>query len=378
MATLLLDIDSSALFRNSNTERADDDPVLAPLPMPSPSPPRVQLPSADIIVQKLQALALSIKESEDRISNAHADQNFQVNDMQDDASMSSFDSPSFVAIASRALGSYEKLQAVRKFMGRLSPRSNQRFIGKLQIGTTSKLVPVKSRETALANESFKIKPPYLPKVNSSEWIKQCEILFPNLAVSVERTAAPAMLRRRVKRLERGYRAADVLRARMQGANLADTATPPNLYRRGDKTQRRPWMRGRKLDLNRDDEISGRDNSAQRRRSEDGPRIEENQQKGTDNDDEISSEGTPPKKRKLRSELSDDKQSSVDDSLSARNPLAMLVEAAAEQQKQSSAQIHAEQHEVDGEESTGNARGQSSAEHSRKRRKIVRRKSPASK
>lgn len=374
MANLLLDTDSSTLFRSNNIERADDDPILAPLPIPSQPSSQIQLPSADIIVQKLKALASSIKENEAQFANAHSDRKFQVKDMQDDASISSFDSPSFVvAVTNRVLGSREKLQAVRKVIGRLSPRSNHRFIETLQIGSTSKSAPPESRESAPANHSSKVKPPNLPRVDSSEWIKQREILFPNLAVSVECTAAPAMLRRRVRRLERGYRAPDVLRARMQGASSADTATPPSSFRRGDKSQKWPQMRGRKLDLNRVDEIGGHDYSAQRRSDEDRPRLEESQWRDTDSDDEISSESTPPKKRKLRPESSDDKQSSVDDSLNARNPLAMLVEAAAEQQKQSSVQRLAGKDEVDGEEGSKIVRGQSDAEQSRKRRRMVRRK-----
>lgn len=107
-----------------------------------------------------------------------------------------FDLPAFVDTARRLLGSPERLQTVRRTMGRLSPRSNDRFLTELELGTPPS-PPV--RDGGLT-------PPPLPSVGSSE---------PDSSpVAMERTGAPAVLRRKARRLDRGYRCADVLRARL--------------------------------------------------------------------------------------------------------------------------------------------------------------------
>lgn len=378
MAKLLINANSSPPFRNNYIDREGDDPALFPNLIPSSSPPRIQLPSADFIIEKLRASTPVTREIDEQIDNAQTDQEIQAMGSQDDDSFSSLGSPDFIASASRVLGSPEKLYAVRRVMGRLSPRSNQQFIEELQIGASPKSLSIKSRAAASPKYSPKIEPPRLPRVDSSEWLKQREVLFPNLAISVERSAAPAMLRRRVKRLDRGYRAIDVVRARMQGANYSDVATPPSSHRQADKSQRWPRMRGRRLDFSRGDETIRYNNSAQKRCDEERDSLEESQQFDNDSDDMTSSEGTPPKKRRLRSELREDKQSSMENPLNAGNPLAMLVEAAAEQQKQNSLQNHVRQHELTDEECPGHTRGQSSAEHSKKRRRLESQKPSAPK
>ena len=103
--------------------------------------------------------------------------------------------------ASRVLGSPERWKKVCMNMGRLSPQSNEAFFEELQLGT-----PPRERKRVRKNMPC---PPALPFLEGGEEDAG------RSPTCVERTGAPAKLRRKARRLERGYRRDDVLRVRLQ-------------------------------------------------------------------------------------------------------------------------------------------------------------------
>lgn len=345
MSKLLRDTDTSTLLRVADST-ANDLNHFRQQPETLPSATAI-LPSADVVVQKLteatmrdraSAVAHGLRDTTERTSNALHDEA----NLDPDNNFDSFDSPEFVATASRALGSPERLRAVRETMGRLSPRSNERFIEQVQLGST----PTPSREedtddVAMEESVEKIQPPELPSVDSSELeTEEREARLAMSPVSVERTAAPAVLRRKVRRLDRGYRSADVLRARLQGTSVAEIAASPTSRRRGETASK--WRsRIRKLVLNQDDDID-RGRSTKRQRSE--HTLEDSQEPESGG---MSSDETPPKKRRLRTDSTADEPNGTEDSYNVSDPLAMLVDAAAaEEQKQRSIRNRAKQPHAD--------------------------------
>lgn len=107
-----------------------------------------------------------------------------------------------------------KWKPFQRRIGRLSPRSNDLFLDELEVGTSS--------PTSRPKASFE--PPRLP---SLEDVRQnpegSSYVSPN---ELYRTGTPAMLRRKVRRNERGYRGAEVLRMRMNQAVDHDSTSNP--------------------------------------------------------------------------------------------------------------------------------------------------------
>lgn len=207
-----------------------------------------------------------------------------------------FDTPEFVATASRVLGSPERLQTVRKSMGRLSPRSNERFLAEMELGRTT------TRVKPEGSERFPITPPQLPSVESSEFDSERELL--TSPVSVDRTGAPAILRRKARRLDRGYRSVDVLRARLGGE-----------YARSKKR-----FEGFELDWK---EVPGESRSARRKEKSNASDCDEAE---TDTEEEISIQ--QPSSATVACST-----------LPVNDPLQMLVEVAAVEQKNSAPSRH---------------------------------------
>lgn len=363
MSKLLRETDTNALLRYHESEG------LAEQTQPADSQPLpAVLPPADAVVRKLNEVAMRVKveKAVDGVKEATEKASEDVANEADpdpEASLDSFDSPAFVATASRVLGSPERLRAVRKSMGRLSPRSNERFIEELQLGPSSTVAKQENTEDTIMEEvSEKIEPPELPSVDSSELeTEDREALIAMSPVSVERTAAPAVLRRKVRRLDRGYRSADVLRARLQGTSLAEIAASPTSHRRSDKGSRWPRTRVRKLDLDGD----GMRSRGSKRQLSERLQLEESQVE-TESDGLSSSDGAPLKKRRFRTDSQRDVQNDTDDTYNASDPLAMLVDAAAaEEQKQRSMRKRARQLRT-GERSSGN--GQTPSKERRRKKK----------
>lgn len=328
MSKLLRNIDTNALLRVDEIEMTNSEIRQ----QPEVQTPNTALPSPEDIVQTLNEVArrdrdVSHGENQHHLTLSSAQTATQDASLDLDTSLDSFDCPQFIATASRALGSPARLRAVRKTMGRLSPRSNERFIDELQLGLKEKPKTQKIKDPSLEDISERIEPPEIPSVDSSELeIDDREALLSLSPVSVERTAAPAVLRRKVRRLDRGYRSVDVLRARLQGTSLAEIAASPTSRRRGERASR--WRsKIRTLDLGEEEVIidicrSKRERATLSHRS------------SQEESDEISSDGAPPKKRKRRNESDRGESNETEDTYKASDPLAILVDAAAaEEQKQ---------------------------------------------
>lgn len=363
MNRLLLNTDSTT---TRSTPRGPTDSAAAPAERPvSPilhASPLPKLPPAYAVVERLNAGAMTNAPSSSRTgialksslspSELLKDQDekmkekllFKCDKVDDDdvKSLRSFDTPAFVATASRAVGSPERLRAISRNMGRLSPRSNARFLEEVLVG--SELTPRRVKVT----DDGKLTPPHLPSVDSSEFETEKpsppqDSKFALSPVSVERTGAPAVLRRKVRRLDRGYRSEDVRRARLAGMPLSEIAASPTAQRRGDRPGKWPRARVRRLELDRGLERDHvpRDASTHKRiQVKDKMRIEESQMEvEEDEEDEdaiLSSDGAPPKKsRRLRSGAKSNGDGSVDDvEVGTNDGFAMLVKAAAVQQRQS--------------------------------------------
>lgn len=103
-------------------------------------------------------------------------------------------------------GKWKKFQTK---IGRLSPRSNDLFLDELDVGSPSpESVRTVSRTQAVDRE---IERPTLPPLENVFAEGSNPVVRTQ---SLDRTATPAMLRRKVRRNERGYRGADVLRMRL--------------------------------------------------------------------------------------------------------------------------------------------------------------------
>ncbi|CDF35939.1 unnamed protein product [Chondrus crispus] len=331
MSKLLRETDTTALLRDDESDLTQSN-----LPhQPAFQPPVAVLPSPETVVRKLNEVARRSKcvppgEKAHHTTSSPSHTVAKETSLNPSTSLDSFDSPEFVATASRALGSPARLRAVLKSMGRLSPRSNERFIDELQLGLTP--TPAASQEQEFENAVLediteKIEPPEIPSVDSSELeTENRPALLSMSPVSVERTAAPAVLRRKVRRLDRGYRSADVLRARLQGSTLSEIAASPTSRRRGEKATR--WRtKIRRLDLGEGDDVV--DSHQPKRQRSAASRVESQEES-----DGIYSDGAPPKKRKVREESERDERAENEDTYNASDPLAILVDAAAaEEQKQ---------------------------------------------
>lgn len=329
MSKLLRETDTTALLRDDESDLTQSK--LAH--QPASQPPVAVLPSPETVVRKLNEVArrgMCVPPGEiphhTTLSPSHTVA--KETPLNPSTSLDSFDSPEFVATASRALGSPARLRAVLKSMGRLSPRSNERFIDELQLGLTPMASQEEEFEDAVLEDiTEKIQPPEIPSVDSSELETENRPALLSLSpVSVERTAAPAVLRRKVRRLDRGYRSVDVLRARLQGSTLSEIAASPTSRRRGEKATR--WRtKIRRLDLGEEDD--GIDSHQPKRQRSAASRVESQEES-----DGIYSDGGPPKKRKVREESERDERAENEDTYNASDPLAILVDAAAaEEQKQ---------------------------------------------
>lgn len=144
----------------------------------------------------------------------------------------SFDFVELTETANKMLGSPEKFANLRKIMGKLSPRSNERFLEELDLGRPSRSL----KKNELDKRPENVTPPVLPLVNEykSDKNRADEVLALS-PVSVERTGAPAVLRRKARRLDRGYRCADVLRARLRGGISREALALP-LGRKSDSVR----------------------------------------------------------------------------------------------------------------------------------------------
>lgn len=238
------------------------------------------------------------------------------------------DTPEFTATVSRALGSPEKLRAVRRRMGRLSPRSNDAFLCEMAVGSAT----ADSLLGLMENLHERgVTPPALPNLREAKAAPPPEHLLLS-PVSIDRTAAPAVLRRKVRRHDRGYRRADVLRARLNLASADQLLSSSRVgFGREDGVKSRSSRGdGGALELGagldayaRELNLGGKNASRSSRGGRRKTRREVPEVVGS------SSEGAPPKKRRLR-----DSSPTEDDALSS-NPFQLLVEAAAVEQKQSS-------------------------------------------
>lgn len=180
-----------------------------------------KLPSIEPILEGLKKASVSKKQNKAQSSN-QSGQVGSIRKMQDDDFDDSFDSPSFVAAAIRNVGR-ERFESVRPLLGSSSPSDHEQFLYRLGIGPR-RLSSDQMSKTAPAKDVFKIKPSSVMKVDSSDSEKKPKLLFKR---SIAPRGTPALLRRRVKRMNHGYRAADVLHARLQDQG------PPGLRRESD-------------------------------------------------------------------------------------------------------------------------------------------------
>lgn len=143
----------------------------------------------------------------------------------------SFDFVELTETARNVLGSPEKFSNLRKVMGKLSPRSNDRFLEVLDVGRP----PQQIKKDEVDKRIIALTPPVLPMLNEGKEEKEdnggVEELLALSSISVDRTGAPAVLRRKARRLDRGYRCVDVLRSRLQGAPTRDTLVSPPLEKK---------------------------------------------------------------------------------------------------------------------------------------------------
>lgn len=131
------------------------------------------------------------------------------------------DSFDFVQLTQNAvgkMGSMEKLSELRKYMGTLSPQSNENFLSFLKLGTRP--VFVQERIKVLRKDVSPTIVPLSKPFPDPTGEFQCEEkngswTLPSLE-SVDRSAFPALFRCKVRRHDRGYRHEDVLRARLHG------------------------------------------------------------------------------------------------------------------------------------------------------------------
>lgn len=174
------------------------------------------LPAAKTIVKHLTASVSSVTQSQ----NLHDDETTKPSN--------SIDFVSLLDTHSNAVESLEKVNILRKMMGKLTPHSNEQFLATLGLG---KSTPDTKKSIARNRTDFArdITPPARPLPNlESEHQDQNPIEVKTLSSkTIERSGLPAVLRCKTRRLDRGYRRADVLRARLQGNAETEAATTPS-------------------------------------------------------------------------------------------------------------------------------------------------------
>eukprot|EP00177_Eucheuma_denticulatum_P005557 GFKZ01010102.1.p1 GENE.GFKZ01010102.1~~GFKZ01010102.1.p1 ORF type:complete len:521 (+),score=68.56 GFKZ01010102.1:176-1738(+) len=320
---LLIHVDTAVLYGTPDSERADDEPLLPPLPrLRAPPRPSVNLPLADAVLEKLKAVsAAGMNSAAGPTSAKPVSKEDEMCD--DDDSLASFDSPAFTATAIRLVGSREKLKTLKKHMGSLSLQSNERFIEELGLGTSSDVENAKKPKNQV-RKSANIVPPKLPGLDSDLESQATEDVAQfSSPVSVDRTAIPAILRRKVKRSDRGYCSADVLRARMQGTSLAEVAASPISHRRGDRRARWRGLKVGKLDYGA--------SSEQRRSRRNRRRLEARQRVDTDSEESSSSVKVRSRNITVATETRDS-TGRLDESPDTNDRLSMLLQADAELRK----------------------------------------------
>lgn len=205
MDKLIRDVDAHDLLDNAALV---NNPILSPMvPTPQSSTPHT-LPAAASIIARLNMVQeartgltkLSSRQAKDTGSNRKLSPN------------ASFDAPELTRIAHDVLGSPERLATVRGTMGSLDRRNNERFLEELEIrGQPGPL----SLDAVMAAQAPP--PPELPMVSAykdqDQDFSDGEMMDMS-PISNERAAAPAVLRKKARRLERGYRREEVLRARL--------------------------------------------------------------------------------------------------------------------------------------------------------------------
>lgn len=243
-------------------------------------------------------------------------------------------SPEFVEAASRVLGSPEKLRAVRKTMGKLNPKSNELFFQELEFG-----LPRESSQDLSSRKWGRrrpeIKPPELPTVEFENSSFRKDEGVTTSPISVERSGTPAILRRKARRVLRGYRSVDVLKARRQGTSLTEVLTSPTSLR-STKAGR---TRSRGISLQ---ELEKQLGSHDRKPTEDssvtGKAHADETMAETDNDSATlsSPESAKTNKRRHSGNQKLDKQ---DKRPRLIDPLQMLVEVAEKEGKQIACEEH---------------------------------------
>lgn len=239
-----------------------------------------------------------------------------------------FDFPELTATASRILGSPERLREVHRTMGRLSPRSNEQFIEEMQLGKSPKVEHSKRESNA---DEAKPNPPLLPRSAVIDMEGRRRILEMS-PVSADRTGTPAVLRRKVRRIERGYRSADILQVRLYGNSSTDQGISPVPNRRIDRISKYPRAKVGKLDL------SGYDGQGRPRLEKwygiGGSSRDDEGQQDTENDSNSSHGRHDRPKKKRRTSPGNDSQKEPEDSVMASDPFQMLVEVAVERKESS--------------------------------------------
>lgn len=142
------------------------------------------------------------------------------------------DSLEFVMLddtASRSIGSLEKIDVLRNTVGKLTLLSNEQFLSILGLGRSShdhKKPYDKHRSHVIGQ---RITPPFRPLPRPEGGRQQWETLDANNSPtkSADRTGLPAVLRCKTRRLDRGYRRVDVLRARFQWSTGTEATTTPS-------------------------------------------------------------------------------------------------------------------------------------------------------
>lgn len=175
------------------------------------------LPAAKTIIKHLTATMSPLSQDQ----NANCEKSAESNDslrfiMLDDT-------------ASGPMGSLEKIDVLRNTMGKLTPRSNEKFLSILGLGKSShdRKKPYSQHQAYIIGQ--RITPPFRPLPRPEKGQQQWATLDNNNSSTknVDRTGLPAVLRCKTRRLDRGYRRADVLRARFQWSTGTEVTTAPS-------------------------------------------------------------------------------------------------------------------------------------------------------
>lgn len=123
-----------------------------------------------------------------------------------------------------AVGSLEKLDVLRNSMGKLTPLSTEQFLSTLGVGRSPRDIKKPFERDLIQGIGQRITPPSRPPPDPEglQQTPKIEIAPPK---SVDRTGLPAVLRCKTRRVDRGYRRADVLRARLRWTAGTEATTP---------------------------------------------------------------------------------------------------------------------------------------------------------